>query len=469
MAADALTPDDLTPLLREHLGPEARCASVERGALGNGQETWFVAVAGGGPPEGLVLRRSAAAGTLAWTDRALEFAVLRAVRPHGLPVPHVLWTEAAGTTLRRPYLVMERLPGTPPGRADETTRRSVARGLGESLARLHALPLAALGLDLPRPADGASAAREELARWQARYRAARLAEMPLLGALLAWLAANAPTADAPVALLWGDPGPHNVLVDGGRLSALLDWELTHLGHPLDDLGAARWACGGGYDRDLVVEAYERERGVPVDRETLAWFECLACVSRSVMLLDGVRAYADGRNVRPANAGLGLELLPSWLERAARLAGWPPVAPDEEPAPSGGAPPAGPRPSAGEVAHGVGRFLAQDVLAGLEDPALRQGVKVAAALLESVALRIAIEEGVEDERRRADAALLAELAAGGLEAAGLEEAAVRVEGDDELAGWRPRLRAHLLRDLALTRRALAPLHRLYSPAAPSGPR
>ncbi|HET6692062.1 MAG TPA: hypothetical protein VFG74_14480, partial [Miltoncostaeaceae bacterium] len=87
MGAGPLTPDDLTPLLRRHVAPAARCASVVRGPLGNGQETWFVAVEGGGPEGGLVLRRSAEAGTLAWTDRALEFAVLRAVGAQGLPVP----------------------------------------------------------------------------------------------------------------------------------------------------------------------------------------------------------------------------------------------------------------------------------------------------------------------------------------------------------------------------------------------
>ena len=466
MAAAGLTPDDLAPLLREHLGPGARCGSILRGPIGNGQETWFVAVDGAGPPGGLVLRRSAEGGALPWTDRALEFAVLRAVEPHGLPVPAVLWLETQPSSLGRPYLVMERAPGAPLGRADAATRRAVAEQLGRALARLHALPLDGLGLDLPRPPDGAAAAREELRRWADRYRSARLSPVPLLGALVAWLEANAPDGDAPVVLLWGDPGPHNVLVAEGRVSALLDWELTHLGHPLDDLGAAVWACDGSLDPALVVEAYESEGGVRVHGPTLRWFECLACVSRSVMLLDGNRAYAEGRTIRPAMAGLGLELLASCLERAARAAGWPEAAEVAAPAPGA---PAGLRPSAAEMAHGVGRFLSDEVLDGLDDRALRQGVKVAAALLETVALRAAIEPAVQAERERAERSLLAELAAGGVETPGLEEAAVRVERDEELAGWRPRVRGHLLDDLALARTLLEPLHRLYSPDAPRGRR
>ena len=118
--------------------------------------------------------------------------------------------------------------------------------------------------------------------------------LPLLGALIAWLDSNLPAAEAPVALLWGDPGPHNVLVADGELTALLDWELSHLGHPLDDLGACLWATRGQIDGEQVLQAYERSRGGPVDRTALRWFECLACVSRSVMVIEGMRAFAEGR-------------------------------------------------------------------------------------------------------------------------------------------------------------------------------
>jgi len=466
VVADPLTPDALTPLLQEHIGPGARCASVVRGPLGNGQETWFVQVEGGGPPSGLVLRRSAEGGTLPWTDRALEFAVLRAVKPHGLPVPAALWLETEPSSLGRPYFALERAPGTPLGRTDPETRRAVASELGEALARLHALPIDRLGLELARPPGAAAAARDELGRWRERYRSARLAPVPLLGALIAWLEANAPDGDAPAVLLWGDPGPHNVLVDGGRVSALLDWELSHLGHPVDDLGAAVWACGEALDPEVLVAAYESAARAAVDRNALAWFECLACVSRSVMLLAGVRAFAEGRTVRPALAGLGLELLAANLERAARTAGWPAASAPPGRRRAGRAPadagPARLRPSADELARGIGRFLAEEVLPGLEDRALRQGLKVAAALLETTALRARIEPAVQAERERAERALLAELAEGGVAAADLEEAAVRVERDERLASWRPRVRRHLVRDLAMARGLLEPLTRLYAP-------
>ena len=158
--------------------------------------------------------------------------------------------------------------------------------------------------------------------------------MPLLGALLAWLEVNVPEAEAPVRLLWADAGPHNLLVYEGRITGLLDWELAHLGDPLEDLGATVWAClPGTLERDDVLAGYEA-LGRPGGPRALRYFEALACASRSVMLLAGVQAFLAG-TAPPSNAALGQHLLLENLGRAAALAGWegagdPAVEPGEAP-------------------------------------------------------------------------------------------------------------------------------------------
>ena len=260
-----------------------------------------------------------------------------AARPAGAGRP----VARGRAVLARPGLLRH---GARPRRAPGPGRRRGAGGRGDP-----ARP--GPGAAAP-PAPGGPGARRRPARRRPgrgarrsspagaeRYEAVRPPGVPMLGALLAWLEGSAPREPAPAVLLWGDPGPHNVLVEGARVSALLDWELSHVGHPLDDLGAAVWACAGALDPELVVRGYEEAGGGPVDRGALAWFECLACVSRSVMLLAGNRAYAEGRTARPAIAGLGLELLASNLDRAARAAGWPQAPPAEAPPAAG--PAAGP--------------------------------------------------------------------------------------------------------------------------------
>ena len=421
---------DATAILREHVDAGLEATGVTRGPVGNSQETWFVtAQTLDGATRELVVRRSAPAGVLAWTERAQEFTVLRAIAGHGLPVPVVLAVGVAD----RPFLVMERLPGSPPGRLAPEERTALGRELGSSLARLHALEPRELGL----AANGSSAEATlaQVQHYEQLYRSARAAPVPLLGALLAWAERDIPDDGTAPVVLWGDPGPHNILVADGRISALLDWELTHVGHPLDDLGAAVWSCLGSIDAEDVVAGYEEIAGA-VDRQCLAYFSALACTTRAVMVVNGTAAWIEGLVSSPATAALGLELLALDLARGARAAGWGDLPPSD------GRPPDYPlRPDPAETADGVGRWLLEDVVPALEDRRLRQMAKRAAALLAATAARVPPADG--------------------LDAAAAEEEAVAAER----AGGDPSVRSALLADLARELDRLGPLTRLHGHPAP----
>ena len=421
---------DVEAILRAHVDPGFEAVSVERGTVGNSQETWFVeAREADGRHVHLVLRRTAPAGVLSWTDRGQEAHVLRALAGRGLPVPAVL---ATGVD-ERPFIVMERLPGAPPGRLSEDERRSLGRQLGTLLARLHGLDPGELGLSSSAPAAQATLA--QVRQYQQLYESARAAPVPLLGALLAWAERNCPQDAVAPAVLWGDPGAHNLLVEDGRVSALLDWELTHVGDPLDDLGAAVWSCLGSFDPDAVVAGYEEEAG-PVDRQRLSYFVALACATRSVMVVNGTAAWIDGSVSAPANAALGLELLALDLARGARAAGWGDLPPSD------GLPPSYPlRPDPAETAAGVGRWLRDDLAPALEDRRLRQMTKRAAALLETTAARIPPSRGPDPGAAEAEAV-----------------AAERAGGDAAI-------RAGLLADLAREVDRLEPLARLHGHPSP----
>lgn len=422
--------EDVTAILREHVDPGLEATDLVRGTVGNSQETWFVeACAAGGEPVQLVLRRTAPAGVLAWTDREQEYNVLRALEGHGLPVPAVL---AIGVD-ERPFLVMERLGGAPPGRLSEDERQTLGREVGALLARLHALDPHELGLaSSGSPSDGTLA---QVRQYQRLYESARPAPVPLLGALLAWAERNCPQDEVRAAVLWGDPGAHNLLVSDGHVSGLLDWELTHIGDPLDDLGAAVWSCLGSFDPDDIVAGYEEVAGA-VDPERLSYFVALASATRSVMVVNGTAAWIDGDVSSPSNAALGLELLALDLARGARAAGW-----GDLPA-SDGLPPSYPlRPDPAETAAGVGRWLLEDLAPALEDRRLRQMTKRAAALLATTANRI-------------PPAPTPDLAAAELEVVAAER-----------AGGDPALRRALLVDLAREIERLGPLARLHGHPPP----
>jgi hypothetical protein len=236
--------------------------------------------------------------------------------------------------------------------------------------------------------DAAACTVAELAAWRRRHEEVSDVSVPRLAELLGWLAANPPARDGvPATLLWGDPGPHNLLVAEGRVTAMLDWELWHRGDPLEDIGTALWALRGAA-RDALLAGYEALAG-PVDRPAVDWFEALACATRSVMLLAGVEAFLAGPP-RPSAAGLGHHLLLASLARAAALTG-------RGPAPAGAdlvpreRPPHRLRPDAPETIDGVADFLAAEVLPALADRRLRRELKVAAALLRDAALQAAHED------------------------------------------------------------------------------
>ena len=424
----------MTEVLRARVDPLLECATVERGPMGNAQEVWFVDTrARGSEGRRFVLRRSAGGGALEDSELGLEFTLLAALAERGFPVPRVYFSELDPSSLGRPYFLMDRVPGTPVGHISPGERACVARELGTWLARLHALEPAALGPALFQPEGTAAATRGELARWERVYLRRRPGPVPLLGALLGWLGVHVPVDDnGPPRLLWGDAGPHNILVDGPRITGLLDWELAHVGDPLEDLGAATWAClPGTLDAAEVVAGYEHEAGL-VDRERLRYFEALACATRSVMVVAGVDAFLKGEAGPPA-AALGQHLLLENLERAAALIGWARVPGDQA------APPAL-RPDASEMAAGVARYLREQVVSVVPDPRARRELRTAAALLDTVALRSGPDLGDED--------------------LALEDAAARAERERSPA--RARLRSRLLSGLAAQRKMITPLDDLYQP-------
>lgn len=466
-----IEPATVTALLAAHLGSDLRCETVVRAAVGNSQETWLIdAVDETGTARQFVLRRSAIAGVLDDTDREHEFATLRALEGHGLPTPRAYWLESEPSSLQRPYFVMDRLPGRPPSPESADEAASIARDLGRRVAQLHAAAIVAPGDD-----DVRATTLREITRWKDRYLARRVAAVPMIGALLAWLEANLPAPDVQPLLLWGDAGPHNVLVDKGKISALLDWELSHMGHPLEDLGAAVWACLGRYPEDEVIDGYEEIAGQTVDRDLLAYFAVLGCVSRTIMQLAGVNAFVHGETSALNLAGLGLTLPTANLRRAAAYAAWPVV--DEQPmTDQADEDEMRMRPDLTETLEGIACFLNHEVLPETESAHVRRGLKTAVGLLRATAQRGREEPARRGElRARLDALFDRLEAAGVLDPGGprdihaLETAAVRVESEPTLLAVRVDVRRTLLADLVVRASSLEGLTRLYGRDVLPGPR
>jgi aminoglycoside phosphotransferase (APT) family kinase protein len=173
-------------------------------------------------------------------DMGREYRVITALRDTGVPVPLTYALCADPDVLGAPFYVMSKVDGIPYRTADQVAGlgparlRTIAERMVATLARLHAVPPAEVGLaDFGRP-DGFLA--RQVRRWKKQLDASRSRPIAGIDELHALLAANPPDGTPP-AIVHGDYRLDNVLVGADdKVAAVVDWEMATLGDPLTDVG-----------------------------------------------------------------------------------------------------------------------------------------------------------------------------------------------------------------------------------------
>jgi aminoglycoside phosphotransferase (APT) family kinase protein len=168
-----------------------------------------------------------------------EHRVMHALRDTDVPVAPMLHLCTDEGIIGTPFFVMgyvagrifrqPTLPGVPP---DE--RRAIYRSMVEVLARLHRVDHRAIGLaDYGKPGNYYA---RQIARWSEQYVAAQTDDLPAMTALMQWLPEHVPPGDE-VSLVHGDYRLENLIFHPTepKVAAVVDWELSTLGHPLGDL------------------------------------------------------------------------------------------------------------------------------------------------------------------------------------------------------------------------------------------
>lgn len=322
--------DRLAAFLSARIGAAVQVVDLARKSGGGSRETWLFDAewleAGKPRRRSLVLRRDPPASLLE-SDREREFRLLECLHGSGIPVPKVEWFERSPEWLERPFFVMERAPGVPtpptfPSAGDPAQREHAARDFVAILARIHRLDWAALGLGFLPGVEERPPAKVQLEVWRRIYAQERLAHEPLLELAFRRLESALPATDR-VTLVHGDFRSGNYLIDAaGHITAMLDWEMAHLGDPMEDLG---WACmkfwsGGGrvcglLERREFFGRYEAASGIPVDATRVAFYELLGNVKMAIICMTGMRSFTEGRS---SDAVLGLVglMIPRLLDEIA---------------------------------------------------------------------------------------------------------------------------------------------------------
>jgi aminoglycoside phosphotransferase (APT) family kinase protein len=279
---DAVTVVDLAPL----------------SSVGNAREPWSFTARWGGSETHCVMLVKAEAGQLT-TELGPEFCTLAGLTGSGVPAPRALWLDESGSWLGRPFFVTELVSGSADTRMlrrpqDADTVRTVALDLAVAAARLHALDVAPFEGHLA-PCDVGSAAATQLASWHDLFLQQRLEPHPALAYGFAWLARRLPVA-ARISVVHGDLRFGNLLHQDGRLTALLDWEMVHLGDAVEDLGwvyRVLWSPARALPFEEFLAAYAAAGGVAFGPEHLRWYQIFSELKHSVISLTATRSFVDG--------------------------------------------------------------------------------------------------------------------------------------------------------------------------------
>ncbi|GAA5060828.1 phosphotransferase family protein [Nocardia callitridis] len=264
-------------------------------------------------------------------DMSREYRVLEALADTDVPVPRPR-VIAGPEPLGAPFYVMDFTEGTvlrERGDLDDfgTSPRDLAHNLADTLARLHLLDPAAVGLgELGRPQGFLE---RQVRRWQRQLLASHSRDLPELSALGERLARELPIQQPP-AIVHGDYRLDNVMVDpaSGRIVGVLDWEMATLGDPLTDVASmALWWDGirglnspvaavpgdvpGFPDSDVLIERYfERVGREPAD---LSWYLGFAYY-KIAAIFEGIHYRSQqGLTVGAGFEGLGV-MVPALVER-----------------------------------------------------------------------------------------------------------------------------------------------------------
>jgi aminoglycoside phosphotransferase (APT) family kinase protein len=286
---------------------------LERLSGGASRETFSFELTEGtdGARKALILQRVRSGPVAGGFSMEAEAALLRAAGRAGVPVADVVAASDDASIVGSPFVVVERLAG-------ETIARRILRddaygGARTVLIEQSARALASVHRIDPGDAPGL-AAEDQLGSLVDLYQMLE----PTMGAHPAFalgfrtleLARPAVRADTVV---HGDYRLGNLLVDEQGLVAALDWELAHLGDPLEDLAwfsIRAWTFGGDGEvagigsLDELVDAYEAASGRSLDREALRWWRAVETLRWGVICMLQAHTHLSGasRSVELATIG-----------------------------------------------------------------------------------------------------------------------------------------------------------------------
>ena len=273
------------------------------GEGGNGEQT-----------RDLILRLGPDYGLFAPYSAMPEMLAMRSLEGSAVPVPRAYWGGDDESIFGAPFLFCEKVEGDAvvpwvsagEPQLEEGYRKRLAEQFIDALGALHRVPWREKPIaELERGAAEAitveNAARHNVEHWEAQIARWAMRPYPLAEWGIRWLKANCPVAPR-VAIVHGDYRTGNFLEKGGDITAILDWELVHLGDPHEDLG---WVSLPMYkggtpfigrlaEPEWFYRRYGEQAGYTVDMESVRYYQAFSLLKLAATHMAAARCFEEGR-------------------------------------------------------------------------------------------------------------------------------------------------------------------------------
>lgn len=330
----------LVPWLSERLAvPVSHISRLRRHTEGFSWQTYTFDAEWASPDgprsRGIAVRREPEDGLLAPYDIVGQYRLHEVLTTTEVPVPALIGLEPDPSVLGMPFYAMDRVDGIVPVQwqgndpavfPDEATRNAIGCDFIDSLAKIHAIDHEAHGLAELIPNPGTTdPGTAELDRWERFLDDATLVEVPLLRAAISWCRQHLVTSDR-IVLCHGDYRIGNFMLRDGRIVAVFDWELAHIGDPVEDLAWAGLRLFRGRSPlmsqllpiDEALERYRQQTGLQVDPEVLRFWSVVGMIRAAAPHLRAAAAFESGRSSDVRLAAMGHQVLHILRHLAAEL-------------------------------------------------------------------------------------------------------------------------------------------------------
>ncbi|MFO1468030.1 MAG: phosphotransferase family protein [Steroidobacteraceae bacterium] len=309
--------------------PGARVLDARRLAGGISRETWKVTIETQDGGEGrarqrdIILRLDPADSVLP-SNRDVEYAAFQAFENDpAVPVPATVCNEGDASHLGTSFMATCAMPGV----ADiASIMNAPFREVGSQIITNHFRVLGSIAKASPREkgldrilaaTTPDSAWSDTLAPWELMLVEHPIGAAPITAAAIRYLKRHRPSRADRISIVHGDFRLGNCLyLPDGSISAVLDWEMCHLGDPLEDLAwalnsawrpsAAITMVGGHIAEEEAVRVWEKSSGLTAKRDALHWWQLFVCVKLVAIFTRGAFHFLRSRSSDPQNA------LVSWV-------------------------------------------------------------------------------------------------------------------------------------------------------------